>query len=31
MFGTFSRAVAAHVADRIDGYILWNEPNVAAT
>jgi hypothetical protein len=29
MFGDFSRAVTRHVADRVQDYIVWNEPNVA--
>ncbi|MDX8150247.1 hypothetical protein SK069_01450 [Patulibacter brassicae] len=29
LFGQFSEAVAKHVADRVDRYIIWNEPNVA--
>lgn len=28
-FGQFAKAVAAHVADRVERYIIWNEPNVA--
>ncbi len=28
-FGQFARAVATHVADRVERYIVWNEPNVA--
>ncbi len=28
-FGRFARAVATHVADRVERYIVWNEPNVA--
>jgi hypothetical protein len=28
-FGVFARAVARHVAERVDRYVLWNEPNVA--
>ncbi|MCK9248743.1 MAG: hypothetical protein M0P31_07165 [Solirubrobacteraceae bacterium] len=28
LFGEFSAAVAKHVADRVDRYIVWNEPNV---
>ncbi|WP_026909459.1 hypothetical protein [Patulibacter minatonensis] len=29
MFGDFATAVAKHVKDRVDDYIVWNEPNVA--
>lgn len=28
-FGQFAKAVATHVADRVERYIVWNEPNVA--
>ncbi len=28
-FGEFAKAVATHVADRVERYIVWNEPNVA--
>ncbi|MBF6620615.1 MAG: hypothetical protein ITG02_10350 [Patulibacter sp.] len=28
-FGAFAKAVATHVADRVERYIVWNEPNVA--
>lgn len=28
-FGRFAKAVATHVADRVERYIVWNEPNVA--
>src|SRR3954470_2103958 len=29
-FGAFARAVARRYGDRVDRYILWNEPNLAA-
>jgi hypothetical protein len=29
-FGSFAKAVALHFADRVDTYIVWNEPNLAA-
>jgi hypothetical protein len=28
-FGVFAEAVAKHVADRVQNYIVWNEPNVS--
>lgn len=28
-FGLFASAVAKHVAERVDRYIIWNEPNLA--
>lgn len=28
-FGVFARAVARHTADRVQDYVVWNEPNVA--
>jgi hypothetical protein len=28
-FGDFATAVAKHTAERVDDYIVWNEPNVA--
>lgn len=28
-FGHFATAVARHTAERVDDYIVWNEPNVA--
>ncbi|WP_026909460.1 hypothetical protein [Patulibacter minatonensis] len=28
-FGDFARAVAKHTADRVDDWIVWNEPNVS--
>ncbi|MGX6448405.1 hypothetical protein ACVU7I_10120 [Patulibacter sp. S7RM1-6] len=28
-FGRFATAVTKHVADRVDRYVVWNEPNVA--
>jgi hypothetical protein len=28
-FGQFAAAVAKHVAERVDRYIIWNEPNLA--
>ncbi len=29
MFGDFAAAVTKHVADRVQDYVVWNEPNVA--
>ena len=29
LFGEFARAVAERYGDRVDRYILWNEPNLA--
>jgi hypothetical protein len=29
MFGDFATAVTKHVADRVQDYIVWNEPNVS--
>lgn len=29
MFGAFATAVASHVAERVQDYVVWNEPNVA--
>jgi hypothetical protein len=29
-FGSFAKAVALHFGDRVDTYIIWNEPNLAA-
>jgi hypothetical protein len=29
-FGSFARAVATRYGDRVDSYIVWNEPNLAA-
>src|SRR3954454_707677 len=29
-FAAFARTVAAHFAGRIDGYSIWNEPNLSA-
>ena len=29
LFGQFARAVAARYGDRVDRYLIWNEPNIA--